>query len=415
MVDAKSMVTASLNGISLGWQRVGMIVLLLTVPLPAAQAQSVDLRIRTVDVAELNGELIDFSLEQGLRLQPAAGGDPLHIPTGELVELHRETTPVQSATPAFQVLLAGGDRLLGQVGASPADQLLLHCRLHTALAIPLDRVQAVITPTGQKPFYRARLDQQLGRSRREDEVLLANGDTVQGFISVFTDQALQFEQGNNTTAIAYDLIVAVLLAEPQEPKRHGITAQLTFADGSRLTVNELRWSADRLELSYFDGTQLGLAAAELQQMEIRGGRWLWLQELDSLLYEQTPGLSLAWPMSRNRNVLGGPLHVGGQQFAHGLGVHSATRITLPLDGKFAALAIQCGLDDVAGQLGEVNASIRVDGVVRWEKNQIRADQPVQTIQVDLRGGKMLELRVDFGANGDIQDCFNWVDGILIKP
>jgi len=119
-------------------------------------------------------------------------------------------------------------------------------------------------------------------------------------------------------------------------------------------------------------------------------------------------------MRTNRNVIGGALSVGGQQFDRGLGVHSASLVRFNLHGEYQEFTTRCGIDDSAGGLADVTARIIIDGTTKWEKARMRAGQPPQHVRVDLRGAQTLELHVSYGDNGDVQDRFNWADAALIR-
>ena len=40
--------------------------------------------------------------------------------------------------------------------------------------------------------------------------------------------------------------------------------------------------------------------------------------------------------------------------------------------------------------------------------------PGAELYLDVSGAKALQLQVDFGANGDLQDYFDWADAALIQ-
>ncbi len=106
--------------------------------------------------------------------------------------------------------------------------------------------------------------------------------------------------------------------------------------------------------------------------------------------------------------------MNGQLFDHGLGVHSASRVVFDLDGaeRFRCTA---GLDASAGPFAEVDVQVLVDGRVEFEKKGLKLSDGPMPIDVRTTGGQKLELRVGFGANGDVQDRFNWADAALIMP
>ena len=113
-------------------------------------------------------------------------------------------------------------------------------------------------------------------------------------------------------------------------------------------------------------------------------------------------------------MLGGPLSIGGRGFESGIGVHSRSVLTYELDGQYREFTAQCGLDDAAGLMGDVSASIVVDGEVKWEERHMRGGTQPRAVRIDVSGARTLKLRVDFGGNGDVRDRFDWADAALIR-
>jgi hypothetical protein len=83
-------------------------------------------------------------------------------------------------------------------------------------------------------------------------------------------------------------------------------------------------------------------------------------------------------------------------------------------GRYAECVSLLGLDDDSGPYASVDVEIRVDGQTRWSRKGVLPGTLHGPVRVDLRGAKELELSVGFGANGDIQDRFNWVEAALVR-
>jgi hypothetical protein len=188
-----------------------------------------------------------------------------------------------------------------------------------------------------------------------------------------------------------------------------------------------------------------------------GGRAVYLSDVKPADYRQTPFLDLPWPLQADRNVTGGMLRSGGRLRLKGLGVHSAARLVYLLDtspprpparegqgGRVAGSAgplagegqaigsprplagegqgvrgfqrfeAEIGIDDSTGGRGSVRFRVLVDGQERFASRIIRGGDRPTPISVDLRGGKRLELVVDYADRADVLDRADWLDARLIR-
>jgi hypothetical protein len=382
--------------------------------LPALGHAAIEISVRTIGEDLLTGNLLQFSLEGGLVLQTQSGGSQIVIPTAELVRISR---PHVQRAPRLGVLcieLEGGDKLFGSIVGSSPDQLVLDTVLGEPISIPLERVRACLTAKADQPRWQKAV-QRLSRSHPdEDRVLLSNGDVLRGFVLEIGPTTVQLERQDRQVEIALDVIIAIALAAEPRPAAGGLQARLEFVDGSTLTVPRLRWSPEGLDLSFFDGTLHGLPPETVHHVELRGTQWVWLDGIEPVAFEHTPMLSLEWSFEVNRDVAGGQLAIGGQIFERGIGVHSRSTLKFILNGQYREFSTACGLDDSAGALADVTAAIFVDGELKWREKHIKSRSPPMRVRVDVRGARSLELRVEFGDNGDLQDRFNWADAALIR-
>jgi hypothetical protein len=125
-------------------------------------------------------------------------------------------------------------------------------------------------------------------------------------------------------------------------------------------------------------------------------------------------LSLSWDYAANRNVLGGPIRVAGESFERGIGVHSRMRLVYELGGAYRTFVTQFGLDDESGPLADVVVAVTVDGQRRFEQAHVRRGKLFGPVRIDVHDAQRLDLLVDFGDNGDLQDRFDWVEPALIR-
>ena len=150
------------------------------------------------------------------------------------------------------------------------------------------------------------------------------------------------------------------------------------------------------------------------RIDFVGGRWEWLSRHDPISVESTSMLTLDWAYGVDRNVRGGPIVVAGERFLRGFGVHSRCVLTFALKGHYAEFVTSFGMDDDSGPFADVSVLVLVDGQRRFQKTGVRIATLTGPIRLDVTNAKRLELIVEFGENGDLQDRFDWVEPGLVR-
>jgi hypothetical protein len=388
---------------------------ILVVVAAASSTAQVGVEVRTVDREPLTGELVQFSLHEGLILRPEAAAEPLSISPRDIVRITPLAAAADHPRGPIRLLLDTGDVLYGQLSGHGPEKFVLDTILGNQVAVPFERVQLLTTQLAEQRRWSGAIGSLSSAPRDEDVVLLSNGDMVKGLLSRLDPQMMTLERAGGERQIDFAVTVALFLANEPRSAPDGVHAWLRFADGSSLGASEVHWTPAGLDVSCFDGTFQGLSQERLRDLEIRGARWSWLgQDVPLAGSEHTAQLSLTWPARQDSNAIGGRLRLRGSTFERGYGVHSRSVLTFDLDGRYTAFSTICGLDDAAGEYADVAAAVVVDGVVAWENPSITRSQAPQQLHLDVSGAKALQLQVDFGANGDLQDYFDWADAALIQ-
>ena len=117
---------------------------------------------------------------------------------------------------------------------------------------------------------------------------------------------------------------------------------------------------------------------------------------------------------------GSPLALGDQTFSKGLGCAANTVLIYDLSGEFARFEAEVGVDQaVAGRTNpppSVFFTVFVDGLLRFESGPMFTNTPLRKINVDLRGARMLMLRLscNWDDNGKSQnDLGDWAEARLV--
>jgi hypothetical protein len=237
---------------------------------------------------------------------------------------------------------------------------------------------------------------------------------LRGTVTGIDESGFTLESEAGPIKVAHDrLASADLVAEPLAAA-DGLSARLHLIDGSRITARAITFAAGAFTFTPWGGGALTCALDRVQRIEMAGGRWVWLSELDAVSGQYTPMMTLDRPHLRDANAYGRPMRIGGRPFAHGIGVQAQSLLMYELAGQFRELVVCLGIDDAGGAFSDVTAEIRVDGRSACREPNLRKGRLVGPIRIDVSGAGRIELAALFGENAGVQDCFNWADAGLVR-
>src|SRR5205823_8932774 len=182
--------------------------------------------------------------------------------------------------------------------------------------------------------------------------------------------------------------------KPQDTSAHGFRVGL--ADGSMLLAREMTWSAGKASLKLSDGVERPVDATKVVSIEQINGPVSWLSSRQPSENVQTPYFGdEPKPAKMDKTVRGEPIRFGDKTFTHGIGVHSYSRLTFPLDGTYPAFRTRYAIDGDM-PLADVTVRIKLDGKTVHEQAGLKAGVLSPVVVVDLNGGNALSLAVDYG-------------------
>jgi hypothetical protein len=149
-------------------------------------------------------------------------------------------------------------------------------------------------------------------------------------------------------------------------------------------------------------------------LRVEGGRRVYLSALAPASVNESGAFGVVWPHTRDANLDGTALSLGGARYARGLVVHSQAKLTWQLDGAFERLRATIGISDLVGVEGDCAATISADGKSLWHSDSVKGRDKPFPIDLDLAGVQVLELSVEFGERYDIGDHFALADAYLVQ-
>lgn len=339
------------------------------------------------------------------------------VPGVDVVALRRrDLPPTRFPHDRPYTLFANGDRIPGSVVDIAGDvvRLLADLGAERELRVPLSTLTAAFL-TGRAA---TRASEPAGRrwlagTRKHDVVWLANGDTLAGTVSAFSDGGpLRLDSAD----VARERIDAVVfnseLARPR--KVRGPYRQLVLRNGARLSVRSAALRAGELDLITVFGTTLCVPLENVVAIDTRQGRAVYLSDSSPKRYEHTPYLGTRWTLGVDRSTAGSDLRLGGGTYDKGIGLHSKSRATFAVPSGTLRFEALVGLDEKAGRAGAVRITIDADGKPIVPPFDISAADPPKELLVPMpTGAKEFTIDVDFGRGGDVQDHVDWADARFV--
>ena len=364
--------------------------------------------------ASHRGQVRSLSMEEGL-LFAEDTGEVIRVGTDALVtvDFDRPRDPFQGRR--LQINLVKGDRVLGNLVQGDDEKIAVDSPGLGRIRIPLERVRTIQTAAARDGAHREAASWFIRRSsNEEDAVLLTNGDIVRGFITGIETDGISIEAALGESRIDFRLVVAARIAVGDNQLPKGPLFVVSSVDGSRLTCTGFSYGDGKVKAETWFGPDASIPADRLRRIEVIGGRWEYLTGHDPVSYEQVPMLSVPWPWLTDRNVLGLPLRVAGQDYERGIGVHSRAVLVYDLGAGYSEFVTSAGVDDMSGPWADVSVAILLDGKPVFERTAVGRGELIGPLRFDVSRAGTLTLRCDYGRNGDLQDRFNWIAPALIR-
>jgi hypothetical protein len=342
-----------------------------------------------------------------------------NLPLDRLLQIERiEPTRAAVTSGKFVLVLAGGDRLAGEPRGVESETLAWAAPSLGEMKLPLKSVVLMYRAGKSAPAPPAP-DHPRGT---EDVVTLGNGDTVRGIINTISDKsiAVQSADGNvsevpmeSVASIEFAAAAGTGAASNAVTQRAGRAFRVALADGSAVTAPSVRKLDENLVLTLDDRSTRTLPFAAVAAIEQVNGPVLWLSAIAPIENVQVPFLDYSAPARMNQSITGRPIRFGDRTYSRGIGAHSYSRITWPIDPSARAFRTQYAID---GDMPYANVTVRIklDDRVAYEKSDVRAGALSPIVLLDVNHEKTITLEVDYGQTYDVQDRFNWIEPALLK-
>ncbi len=373
----------------------------------------------TTDGKPAGGRIGRLDLGAGILTLDGPAGRELKL--SQIVSLTRDgATPPPSLPEGSLVVFPDGDRLRAVIGTTTdtALQVLPGALGDAPTSVPLDSLLGVLlAPPAEADAAEALWNRVRSEPRNAEVLWLANGDRLTGSLLSLSAEKLEFQPDTGPVSVPRASVIA-LGADPalvKYPKPAGAFLEVTFTDGSRLGLATARLEQGRIVGKTLFGVEIRPELKVISRLHVRSDAVSYLSELKPAA-AQYVGYLGRHPETFGRDATwdGHGLRLGGQPFEHGLGTLPRTLLAYRVEPHNTRFQATVGLDDRAGELASVVFRVLVDGQERFVSPAMgRHSEPVP-VDIPVQGGKVLILITEFGERGDVQDVADWAEARLVR-
>lgn len=344
--------------------------------------------------------------------------EPQAVPVGISSPAMLDSTPAAARNPgapadAAVLLLVNGEQIRGRIETSQSTGTLRWSS--TALGsmdVPLSDIAAITLPQRAAPTAARRPG-----TVKPPCLLLTNGDVIGGAIKGIGPESVLVESdfGDAETSIGRVASIVISTAAPESDRRGADQWICTLADNQR-------WHVDRLQAGTTAGVirvmragkAVDLAAEQVHR--IVWPRWNTheLIHLGSPRVQTTPYMSAIRPPTIDDAALQRPRAIGLQSFVGGLTAWSRTRISYTMTEPSICLLMWVGLDPLRGKHGSCEVRVEAGGEVLARIEDLDARSGGRRLVMPVSGVSEISLVTDYGAGGELDDCVNWCDLLLVE-
>jgi hypothetical protein len=322
------------------------------------------------------------------------------------------------ARPHKQILLADGGVLLAEIVKSDSDRLTVDSYLFGEVGFPLENLAGILLSPPADLKRRDELEFRIRDANGEDDrLILDNGDELTGTIATLSDMETELESSAGKIKVELARVAAIVFNPSLRavPPQRSVRAIVGVSDGSWLMAESIVTRDKQIELNATSGAKLKVNADRVKYLQPLGGRVTYLSDLKPSGYRHVPFLQLPWQWKADRNVLGTRLRAGGELCLKGIGMHSASRLSFPLDGRYRRFEAKLAIDDQTAGAGSVVFRVFLDTEQAYASPVIHGGDAPTEVAIDLpKSARTLSLIVDFAERGDEQDHANWLNARLVE-
>lgn len=385
-----------------------------------ASARAVDVELETVEGETFTLTDIAWSVDGTISGQWKV--EPLSVARDRIDAVRFPAAQMRVAsTPAL--LIPGGRIVHGQILEATEESIKISNELFGTAEFPLSSIEGILLVERRLvPDAKEAIVRRIRSVEREaDALVLSNGDILQGAITSFGPGDWKIDRDGNVQTVASSFLEGAALdrnfLEYEVPTGPHWLVRLT--DGSLLAAQSLKLDGTTMEVATVAGPVLRIPCSAddtsgILSIEQRGGRLVYLSDMEPKRIEVRPFLDDALPPRMDASAIGTPIQLGAERFSKGIGARSFTRIDYDAAG-FEKFLAKIGVDQAAGESASLICRVLVDGQPAFDSGELTSNSAPVAVAVPLMNAQVVSLVVDYGKRGDMGDLADWASARFLRP
>jgi len=268
----------------------------------------------------------------------------------------------------------------------------------------------------------------LAQEHPGDAIVIRKGDEtltfLEGVIEGVDEDSVKFRFEGDTLDVKKTKLEGWIYYRPAGKELPVPVCTIANASGARIQVHGLQSAGNQLKIITPSGMHLTQSWSTIGDIRFATDNLVYLSDLEPIDTVIRPWIGggqlqpalvrMMYSPKRDVSLHGEPLSLvvlagrRAETFAKGISLHSQTRITYRLPGKFKRLAGLAGIDPAVGNLGNVQLSVQVADKVLYDR-RINGGQPAVSLNVNLNGASRVTIVADYADGSDVGDYLNLCD------
>ncbi|MFN0138444.1 MAG: NPCBM/NEW2 domain-containing protein [Phycisphaerae bacterium] len=378
---------------------------------------ALDLRIVGLDGTVLSGKLVRVAPE----LTIATADGERALAWNEILEVRAvDVAPSAAGTsrpsqrPPLRFSLADGSNFLGSIVGNQDGDLRVSTGSATSGRVALSNIRSIVS-TAPPETAKEDLARWLATPPTDADGVIVAGSAkalaLDGAIKDIDATRVLFSFKGQQRELPWKQIAGVFV---HKNVARGATTVVRTSDGQRFAGRITGGDDDSVTLSSGVFEQLAIAWSQIERIEVRSDRLQFLSDLKPVEYQFEPLFSSKFEPAFDESLGGGPIVVGGREFAKGICMRSRSFMIFRIGGEYRQFAATVGILDETGGRGNAIVAINGDGRTLWSEKQLRGGEGPREVTIDVSNVDTLVLLVDRGEDLDIADHVAWAFARLIR-
>lgn len=379
--------------------------------------------LRTLSGKVVQGELVQIT-DREIVLRGDAG--PVSTPLPDILQLELQaSSPAPTGVPYTDVELTDGSLLHCKQVAIIGKQAELTPLTPNGTAassvrvqVPLALVRSVLRDA-QDPTVRQEWQEKiLARKGSQDVLAIKKDDVVQRLEGTFGDgdakgEKIEFLLNNKSYQVDLARVHGMVFVRKADPDAPVPLCRVYDAYRNVLAAAKVELTDKAFVITTVAGARIEYPKQLVARLDYTKDKLAYLSDLEPIRVVEKATLDRIDPYRRDRNLDGGPLRLGGKNYAKGLALHSHTELIYDLDGKYKEFKALLGVDETVGGDSKPIVVVEGDGRELFTGTVTRQDKPLP-LKLDVKGVKQLRIVVRSAGLLTLGDHVDFADAHVSK-